>query len=201
MPTAAVPPAPRSYDHIARTDWEARTGDTCPSCGTCRFVRVKSPSGALLTMCAVVCWQHSSSAFVRVQMWLSYPPLLTCSPPHPTCHLLPTCHLQTFYDLGLANVIRDRLFVDPEFAAARGKGRDFSSGSLYGAAEAQRINRVTNGKLYHPGAPQHSLPTTIITQRAGWGLSGWLAAQCAHIVCQSDPARLVFRQQRIRAWI
>lgn len=69
---------------------------------------------------------------------------------------LPTAHLphppQTFYDLGLANVVRNRLFVDPEFCAARGKERNYDDpGSLYGAKEAQRININTRNRLYNPG--------------------------------------------------
>lgn len=42
-------------------------------------------------------------------------------------------HAQVFYDFGLANVIR-KLFADPEWAAARGMGRDTSAAMNFMAA-------------------------------------------------------------------
>ena len=53
-------------------------------------------------------------------------------------------HAQVYYDFGLANVIR-KLFANPEWAAARGKGRDTSAAGFYGSAEAARVNRFTGG--------------------------------------------------------
>ena len=54
--------------------------------------------------------------------------------------------------MGVAHVIRDRLFADPEFCALRGTGRDIDDpGSLYGAKMAKTINHLTGGKLYSRG--------------------------------------------------
>ena len=53
-------------------------------------------------------------------------------------------HAQVYYDFGVANVIR-KLFADPDWAAARGKGRDTSAAGFYGSCEAARLDRVTRG--------------------------------------------------------
>ena len=49
-----------------------------------------------------------------------------------------------YYDFGLADLIR-KLFADPEWAAARGKGMDTSAAGFHGSGEAVRLNRVTRG--------------------------------------------------------
>ena len=54
--------------------------------------------------------------------------------------------VQVFYVFGLASVIH-KLFRDPEWAAARGKGRDTSSAGFYGSREAVRLNRVMGGRF------------------------------------------------------
>ena len=51
---------------------------------------------------------------------------------------------QVYDDFGLADVIR-KLFADPDWAAARSKGRDTSAAGFHGSAEAARLNRVTGG--------------------------------------------------------
>ena len=44
-----------------------------------------------------------------------------------------TCiYAQVYYDFGLADVIR-KLFANPEWAAARGKGRDTSAAGFHGS--------------------------------------------------------------------
>jgi hypothetical protein len=53
-------------------------------------------------------------------------------------------HAQVYYDFGLANVIH-KLFADPEWAAARGKGRDTSAAGFHGSPEAARADEVTDG--------------------------------------------------------
>jgi hypothetical protein len=55
---------------------------------------------------------------------------------------------QVFYNFGIANVIKNKMSADPQWARLRGTARGATaSGDYYGSAEAHRIDDATGTEL------------------------------------------------------
>ncbi len=59
-----------------------------------------------------------------------------------------------FWYLGLANILRDKMFSDPKWCALRATERDAYDNSLWGSLEAQRLHTKTGNILLEPETPQ-----------------------------------------------
>ena len=140
-----------AWDHIPKTAYAEHSQDTCPECGASRFLqdtmkpaKVRQPHGTGRCCERCICRARRAQQILLESTNLHETWLHTCRLAPAWANRCMYMHAQVYYDFGLANVIC-KLFGDPEWAAARGKGRDTSAGGFYGGPEAARLDRVTRG--------------------------------------------------------
>ena len=143
-----------AWDHIPRTAYAEHSHDACPECGASRLlqdtlkpVKVRLLNGAkhALAVAGLHCPARGvQHILLRALLYTEHgcatwgPPLLE------PCGMYTLMHVQVYYGFGLAKVI-GKLFQDPDWTAARGKGRDTSPGGFYGSPEAARPITVMRG--------------------------------------------------------
>jgi hypothetical protein len=101
--------------------------------------------------------------------------------------------MQVYYDFGLDNVIRDKLFTDPEWCKYRGEGRDVDD-DYYCSDEACRLHAAAGVSLqdrdisvYELGCDYANMyknkvhSTGFLTVRCGSG------RRCKHGWCGTQP--------------